>query len=277
MAVEEVFHTLDEFDTEFPADSVEWCPAEPFRDVLVCGTYKLMEKKEGAQDERCKRTGRIYLLRLADGGKLQVLQRIDTSGVLDVKWTHIADTENNRILLAVANSNGYLQIYELKKRESKTELQLIAEERISEDNEDVMALSLDWTGSIPVLCNRKHTSGVTSIRSNAVKPFMLATGSYDEILRLWDNRNLKQPMSETNLKGGIWRLKWDPFTHQYLFAACMYEGFKIVNCDYDMSIIGHYNKHCGIAYGCDWSFLKKEDVSHLKIPIGETLLIVFTS
>lgn len=79
-------------------------------------------------------------------------------------------------------------------------------------------------------------------------------------------------MSETNLKGGIWRLKWDPFTHQYLFAACMYEGFKIVNCDYDMSIIGHYNKHCGIAYGCDWSFLKKEDVSHLKIPIGETLV-----
>lgn len=145
MAVEEVFHTLDEFDTEFPADSVEWCPAEPFRDVLVCGTYKLMEKKEGAEDERCKRTGRIYLLRLADGGKLQVLQRIDTSGVLDVKWTHIADTENNRILLAVANSNGYLQIYELKKRESKTELQLIAEERISEDNEDVMALSLDWS------------------------------------------------------------------------------------------------------------------------------------
>lgn len=349
MAVEEVFYTLDEFDTEFPADSVEWCPAEPFRDVLVCGTYKLIENKEGAKDERCKRIGRIYLLRVTNGGKLQVLQRIHTSGVLDIKWIHFMDGENNRILLAVADSNGYLQIYELKEKESKTELQLIAEERIDDDNEDVMALSLDWstrgcvsrtshlnshiavsdsqgrishftwhetdnlikdftlrahefqawivafdycsdnifysggddnkfltfdtrTGSIPVLCNSKHTSGVTSIHSNAVKPFMLATGSYDEILRLWDKRNMKRPTSEINLKGGIWRLKWDPFTHQYLFAACMYEGFKIVNSNYDMSIIGHYNKHCGISYGCDWSLLKKEDVSRLKVSSGETLI-----
>ncbi|XP_029168154.1 diphthine methyltransferase isoform X2 [Nylanderia fulva] len=355
MAMEEVFYTLDEFDTEFPADSVEWCPTEPFRDILVCGTYKLIERKEGskeedaeenAKEEKCKRTGRIYLFRVADGGKLQILQRIDTSGVLDMKWTH---TEDNRILLAVVDSNGYLRVYELKEKESETKLQLIAEERIGDNDDDVIALSLDWstggciscashsnpriavsdsqgrishfawrennqlikdftlpahefqawivafdycndnifysggddnkfltfdtrTGSVPVLCNRKHTSGVTSIRSNAIKPFLLATGSYDEILRLWDKRNLKQPTSETNLNGGIWRLKWDPFAHQYLFAACMYEGFKIVNCDNDVSTIGYYNKHCGLAYGCDWSLLKREDVSHLKISNGETLV-----
>ncbi|EFN62072.1 WD repeat-containing protein 85 [Camponotus floridanus] len=299
MASKEVFYTLDEFDTEFPADSVEWCPAEPFRDVLACGTYKLIENKEDAKDEKCERTGRIYLLRVVDGGKLQVLQRIDTSGILDMKWTHVTTSENNQILLAVANSNGHLQIYELQKKENKTELQLIAKERLGDDNEDVMALSLDWstggfvsetchlnprgddnkfltfdarTGVIPVLCNREHTSGVTSIHSNAVKSFMLATGSYDEFLRLWDKRNLRRPVSKINLNGGIWRLKWDPFTHQYLLAACMYEDFKIINCDCNMSIIGNYNKHDGISYGCDWSFLKKEDVSRLKIPIGETLV-----
>lgn len=349
MAIKEVFYTLDEFDTEFPADSVEWCPAEPFRDVLACGTYKLIENKEDAKDEKCERTGRIYLLRVVDGGKLQVLQRIDTSGILDMKWTHVTTSENNQILLAVANSNGHLQIYELQKKENKTELQLIAKERLGDDNEDVMALSLDWstggfvsgtchlnpriavsdsqgrishftwhetnnltkdftlrahefqawivafeycndnifysggddnkfltfdarTGTIPVLCNREHTSGVTSIHSNAVKSFMLATGSYDEFLRLWDKRNLRQPVSKINLNGGIWRLKWDPFTHQYLLAACMYEDFKIINCNCNMSIIGNYDKHDGISYGCDWSFLKKEDVSRLKIPIGETLV-----
>ncbi|XP_070163746.1 diphthine methyltransferase [Polyergus mexicanus] len=346
MAIKEVFYTLDEFDTEIPADSVEWCPAESFQDLLACGTYKLIENKEDANDEKCKRTGRIYLLRVADGGKLRVLQQIDTSGVLDMKWIYVTDSANNRILLAVANSNGHLQIYELKKKESEAKLQLIAEERICDDNEDVMALSLDWsiegcssylnphiavsdsqgkisrftwhetnnlikdftvrahefqawivafdycnvnifysggddnkfltfdtrTGSTPVSCNSEHTSGVTSIHGNIVKPFMLATGSYDEILRLWDKRDLKRPMSETNLKGGIWRLKWDPFTRQYLFAACMYEGFKIVDCSYDTSIIGHYNKHCGISYGCDWSFLKKEDVSRLRLPVGETLV-----
>lgn len=145
MAIKKVFCTLDEFNTEFPADSVEWCPAEPFQDLLACGTYKLIENKESAKDEKCKRTGRIYLLRVADGGKLQVLQEIDTSGVLDMKWIHITNSENNRILLAVADSNGHLQIYELEKKESKTILQLIAEERISDDNEDVMALSLDWS------------------------------------------------------------------------------------------------------------------------------------
>lgn len=52
----------------------------------------------------------------------------------------------------------------------------------------------------------------------------------------------------------------------------MYEGFKIINCNNNVSIIGHYNKHCGISYGCDWSFLKKEDISLLKIPMGETLV-----
>lgn len=52
----------------------------------------------------------------------------------------------------------------------------------------------------------------------------------------------------------------------------MYEDFKIINCNCNMSIVGRYNEHCGISYGCDWSFLKKEDVSRLKIPIGEILV-----
>ena len=29
------------WDTGYSADSVEWCPVEPHRDVLVCGTYQL--------------------------------------------------------------------------------------------------------------------------------------------------------------------------------------------------------------------------------------------
>lgn len=69
-------------------------------------------------------------------------------------------------------------------------------------------------------------------------------------------------MSEINLGGGIWRLKWDPFYHKYLIAACMYGGFRLVDCTFknNLKIIGEYNEHKSISYGCDWSHLACDDV-----------------
>lgn len=353
MALKDYFHTLDTFITELPADSVEWCPVEPFKDVLACGTYKLPEINDSPSWKN-RRIGEIYLFRVAEGGKLEMLHQIDGSGILDMKWMNIPDTDNNRILLGVVNSNGYLQIYELKYVDSarnKTELKLIAEETVSIDDEKVMALSLDWSiektasctsnstphiavsdslgrishftwretnnlvknftwsahqfqawivafnykddnifysggddnkfltfdtrvGSTPILRNYEHNYGVTSIHSNIVEPHTLVTGSYDQFLRLWDTRNFNQPVSKIDLEGGIWRLKWDPFKHEYLFAACMSEGFKIVdwNIKVLMSVCGHYDEHSGLAYGCDWSCLRKEDLKRLKISTGDTLV-----
>ncbi|XP_012234135.2 diphthine methyltransferase [Linepithema humile] len=352
MASKDYFHTLDTFITELSADSVEWCPAEPFKDVLACGTYKLPEIND-SPNLRNRRIGQIYLFRVVKGGKLEMLHQIDTSGILDMKWMHITDIDNNRILLGVVNSNGYLQIYELRYVDSahnKTEFKLIAEEKIGADDEKVMALSLDWSvgrgawtsdsiphiavsdslgrishftwhetsnltknftwsahqfqawivafnygsknifysggddnkfltfdtrvGSVPVFRSREHIYGVTSIHNNIVKPHTLVTGSYDQILRLWDTRNLNQPISKIDLEGGIWRLKWDPFKHQYLFAACMSEGFRIVNWSSEvlMSVCGHYDEHSGLSYGCDWSSLNKEDLKRLNISTGNTLI-----
>lgn len=113
------------------------------------------------------------------------------------------------------------------------------------------------------LLNKVHGAGVTSIHSNATREFLLASGSYDEILRLWDTRNFKQPISNVKLDGGIWRLKWDSSERKYLFAACMYGGFRIIDCEntVTLSIIGEYNEHKSIAYGCDWSFLNSEEIS----------------
>ena len=31
------------FDTDFPADSVEFCPALGNEDILACGTYKILQ------------------------------------------------------------------------------------------------------------------------------------------------------------------------------------------------------------------------------------------
>jgi diphthamide biosynthesis protein 7 len=35
---------LHQWDTEYSADAVEWCPIEGYRHVLICGTYQLDSK-----------------------------------------------------------------------------------------------------------------------------------------------------------------------------------------------------------------------------------------
>lgn len=85
--------------------------------------------------------------------------------------------------------------------------------------------------------------------------------SYDQHIRLWDIRNIKEETNTTKMPGEVWRLKWDPFTKSLLLAACMYNGVHIV--DYtslnDGKIVGSYYEHKNISYGVDWAYnnLKK--------------------
>lgn len=43
--------TLDSYDTEYSADSVEWCPHELYQDVFVCGTYQLVKTGDSSEQE----------------------------------------------------------------------------------------------------------------------------------------------------------------------------------------------------------------------------------
>ena len=36
--------TLFTLDTEYTADSVEWCPVENYHNILLCGTYQLTDQ-----------------------------------------------------------------------------------------------------------------------------------------------------------------------------------------------------------------------------------------
>ena len=55
--------------------------------------------------------------------------------------------------------------------------------------------------SIPTFVNRKgHTAGVCCVESHPSEPHLLATGSYDEVARLWDTRSMAQPVQRCQVR-----------------------------------------------------------------------------
>lgn len=75
-------HTHYTFDTEYSADSVEFCPVEPFQNVFAIGTYQVIKNEEqkqdvhdGSSDEESgyfspemSRLGRIYVKGIDNNG-----------------------------------------------------------------------------------------------------------------------------------------------------------------------------------------------------------------
>ena len=76
-------------------------------------------------------------------------------------------------------------------------------------------------------------------------PHCFCSGSYDEKLRIWDDRNLLKPLSEVHIEGGgIWRTKWSIGDEMgskrydnYIVAAAMHAGCSVIALDssYQMS------------------------------------------
>ncbi|KAG2491410.1 hypothetical protein HYH03_010200 [Edaphochlamys debaryana] len=108
---------------------------------------------------------------------------------------------------------------------------------------------------------RTHSAGVCTISPHpdtTAQPYTVATGSYDESVRLWDVRNMARPVmaAQVNTGGGNWRLRWHPHDPHVLLAACMYNGFAVLRADEPFSslrVVATYqspNKHIG--YGADW-------------------------
>lgn len=53
-------------DTDYPADSVEFCPAQGYQNILACGTYRLVEEPDGESSQNChrKRLGKCILYKV---------------------------------------------------------------------------------------------------------------------------------------------------------------------------------------------------------------------
>jgi len=91
-----------------------------------------------------------------------------------------------------------------------------------------------------------HGMGVCSIASHPSRAHVLATGSYDESVRLWDTRNLRKPVlvAEHALGGGVWRVRWNngdeagatppagKSKRDSLLCAAMHNGFAVVDVDF---------------------------------------------
>ncbi|KAJ0019622.1 hypothetical protein NQD34_007191 [Periophthalmus magnuspinnatus] len=330
--------SLQVFDTELSADTVEWCPVSSDHNILVCGTYQL-QKGTGEVDSTPSRTGRLYLFQFCREGPmtppLTELQHMDTAAILDLKWCHVPVSE--RPLLGLAAATGDLQLYTLKDtQEGGRRLHTLSSAVVGADR---LVLSLDWstgrldgsdiravcsdsagcisvvsleegavtiqsqwkahdfeawisafsywdtqviyTGgddcklkgwdlrmgpSCPTFTSKQHAMGVCSIHSSPHREHLLATGSYDEHVLLWDGRNMRQPLSDSALGGGVWRLKWHPTQEHLLLAACMHNDFHILHCQQALEgssescpIVASYILHNSLAYGADWSRLCLDD------------------
>lgn len=308
--------TIHSVDTEYSADSVEWCPTESCQQYFVCGTYQIEENPSQELVLPTRRKGRIYLFKY-DGNteELSKLDSVETAAILDQKWSEA----DKKPIVAAANALGEIMLYSLV----SDKLALLSSVHLNPEIDNLLTLSIDWNtdasnrqllasdskGNISLLqlnetdlnvvttwqahsfeawtccfdkwnnnivysggddlslhvydtriniktmTNKSHKAGVTSLLSFENKEHILATGSYDDYLRIFDLRAFKNPLTSVDLKGGVWRIKPDPVEKDLLLCACMYHNFSIVkisDTNEKVDVVAEYFEHKSICYGSDW-------------------------
>ncbi|KAM6170166.1 diphthine methyltransferase [Rhynchocyon petersi] len=341
---------LQTVDTEYTADSVEWCPLDGYKHLLACGTYQLQKPEDKPQHADSKlgvdldkeppiRLGRLYLYSFSEEdlfSPLTEVQRKDMAAILDMKWCHVPVAGHT--LLGLADASGSIQLLSVVHSEKGAyTLQPFSSLTLGQQT---LALSMDWStgktrrasgqpleiicsdskgqlhllavseaepglqvmdtwqahnfeawiaafdywhteivysggddgflkgwdtrmkGHLPLFTSERHSMGVCSIQSSPHCEHILATGSYDEHVLLWDTRNMLQPLADIPMQGGVWRLKWHPLCPHLLLAACMHGGFKVLNCQkvteeqQDVcTVVMSHTQGSSLTYGADWSWL----------------------
>jgi diphthamide biosynthesis protein 7 len=112
--------------------------------------------------------------------------------------------------------------------------------------------------------NRKiHGAGVTAILPLTERCCL--TGSYDDHVRIISVKNRPVCLSESNLGGGVWRLKLassrylkdsQPPRCQYdVIASCMHAGAQLLRIELDptptITVLAHFEEHQSMNYACD--------------------------
>ena len=73
----------------------------------------------------------------------------------------------------------------------------------------------------------------TQLEWHPTNEHCFCSGSYDETLRIWDDRNVAKPVSEVTIQeGGVWRTKWSVADDgTYILAAAMHAGCSLIKLD----------------------------------------------
>ena len=101
--------------------------------------------------------------------------------------------------------------------------------------------------------NRKtHGAGVTCVAPSPHDEHIIATGSYDDHVRVWDCRRIATPLSECRVGGGAWRARWHR-SRRALACAAMGGGAVLVDAANGVLTRAYtYGEHESIVYGADW-------------------------
>ncbi|EDO48279.1 predicted protein, partial [Nematostella vectensis] len=276
------YKTLCTRDTGYHADTVEWCPIEGFEEFLVCGTYQLIEK--GGQKQVAhlgednvsqfgRRVGDIQLYQLE---QLKSLTKQGSycqgAGILDTKCPFMCCST---LTCVVSDSKGELTLLQCSKGSWETrqisqwaahgyEAWIAAFDRWSHNvvysgGDDCLLRGWDTRTNCtnPIFTSKRHEMGVSSIQCNPVHEHIMATGSYDEKILVWDTRNRRTPLTSASPGGGVWRIKWHPVTGNHMLTASMYSGYhilKFINCQGNLKKTTSYTENAVLAYGADWCY-----------------------
>ena len=113
----------------------------------------------------------------------------------------------------------------------------------------------------------RFDAGVTCIQSHPNLEHLIAAGSYDATVRIFDTRKPLKPLSQADVGGGAWRVKWHPSPSRSLdlLVAAMHDGFKIMRFHAsdanggNWETLKEHNEHNSLAYGVDWSHKSSQD------------------
>ncbi|KAL3945907.1 MAG: hypothetical protein SGBAC_000058 [Bacillariaceae sp.] len=115
----------------------------------------------------------------------------------------------------------------------------------------------------PIHTLQDFSAGVTVISPHPRVDHVVACGSYDETVCIYDLRSVADskpsPLCHSDsVGGGLWRMKWHPYDNKRLLLGAMHCGCRIVQLD-DLSsksmhfeVTQEFTKHESMAYGADW-------------------------
>lgn len=237
------------------ADAVEFCPQDSYHHVLAASTYTLQE------GDTPSRNGSISLFNVnAEEKNIELLYRIDTAGIFDIKWSPVGG--NAGPFLAQADADGCVKVYGLETDSNGGFLRDITGEKISSS----MCLCLEW--------NPSATSITVGLSDGSVS-IVSVVESQLEVLQQWKAHEFE-----------LWATSFDVHQPHMVYTGsddCKFSGWDIRESPFKLAFQNskiHKMGVCCIANipsdsntlltGSYDEYLRVWDVRSISKPVNET-------